>query len=292
VTSKSNTTRSSSTTTTTPLHTCAVLEDPVSPRSVGLPRGAHGKPTVVQGLVWSTHLSAFVAVLWNTDRDPAVAGGATFAYAVSNDLIEWSEPSALPLPSGIPLGQLAYVVLHPREHPLGFLSQVFTHALSATPTRLETTLLASCRTCTPMPSRPHPLTDAPKLKLSPHLHITFFSFNFGHVCACVRAFVCACVRACVHACVRACVCACVRACVHACVRVCMRACVCACVRAYVSFCASRYPSLLDESAQARGDISFDTIGATADLYFGLANPPGTTLAHHWDALLRVPLEWV
>ena len=258
MTSKSNTTRSpsSTTTTTTPLHTCAVLEDPVSPRSVGLPRGAHGKPTVVQGLVWSTHLSAFVAVLWNTDRDPAVAGGATFAYAVSNDLIQWSEPTALPLPSGIPLGQLACVVLPPRDHPPGFLSQVFTHALSATPTRLETTTLASCRTCTPMPSRPHPLTDAPKSKLSPHLHITFFSFNFGHVCACVRA------------------------------------CVCACMRAYVSFCASRYPSLLDESAQARGDISFDTIGATADLYFGLANPPGTTLAHHWDALVRVPLEWV
>lgn len=53
-----------------------------------------------------------------------------------------------------------------------------------------------------------------------------------------------------------------------------------------------YPSLLDESAQSRGDISFDTIGATADLYFGLANPAGTTLAQHWDALVRVPLTWV
>eukprot|EP00038_Savillea_parva_P012153 m.202629 g.202629 ORF g.202629 m.202629 type:complete len:499 (+) comp21829_c0_seq1:87-1583(+) len=52
-----------------------------------------------------------------------------------------------------------------------------------------------------------------------------------------------------------------------------------------------YPSLLDPDAPARGDTSFDTIDATPWLYFGLANPAGTTLAHHWDALVRVPLEW-
>jgi hypothetical protein len=140
-------------------HICRVLEDPTTPRR-GLPRGADHQPTVNQGLVWSIPQQAFVAVLWNTRRDPTIAGGAPFAVAISRNLIDWSDPLPLPLPESLPDGQLAY------------------------------------------------------------------------------------------------------------------------------------PSFLDPDAQHRGDTSFDTIDSTPSLYFGLANPPGTGLRNHWDALVKVPLQWV
>lgn len=139
-------------------HVCAVLEDPLPPAR-GLPRGAHHQPTVNQGLVWNVETAEFIAVLWNTGHDPAIADGAPFAVATSKDLISWSEPVPLPLPPDLPDGQLAY------------------------------------------------------------------------------------------------------------------------------------PSLLDPDALSRGHTSFDTIDNSPTLYFGLANPLGTTLANHWDSLIRVPLRF-
>ena len=49
-----------------------------------------------------------------------------------------------------------------------------------------------------------------------------------------------------------------------------------------------YPSLLDPATASQ---SFDVIGKTPSLYFGLANPKGTGMRDHWDALVRVPLRF-
>ena len=91
-------------------HICSVLEDQVQ----GLPRAippagvcCRGKPLVLQGLSWSNFLAKFIAVLWNTAHDPTIAGGAPFVFALSENLLEWSNVAALPLPS-LPNGSLAY----------------------------------------------------------------------------------------------------------------------------------------------------------------------------------------
>ena len=86
-------------------HVCQVLEDATTG---SLPRGQHHQSTVVQSLVWSHFLGQFIAVLWNTQHDPTIAQGAAFAFAVSEDLVSWSTAVALPLPEGLPAGQLAY----------------------------------------------------------------------------------------------------------------------------------------------------------------------------------------
>ena len=53
-----------------------------------------------------------------------------------------------------------------------------------------------------------------------------------------------------------------------------------------------YPSLLDPAAESGGPgTSFDVIGRTPWLFFGLGNPKGTGIADHWDALVRVPLDF-
>lgn len=91
-------------------HICSVLED----QPHGLPRAVpppgvccRGKPLVLQGLSWSSFLSTFIAVLWNTAHDPNICGGAPFVFALSDDLLQWSDVSALPLPP-LPNGSLAY----------------------------------------------------------------------------------------------------------------------------------------------------------------------------------------
>ena len=85
-------------------HLCSVLEDSAQ----GLPRGQHGHPTVNQGLVWSTYLKKFIAVLWNTGHDETIGSGAPFVFALSDDLIRWSDVAPLPLPVDLPNGSLAY----------------------------------------------------------------------------------------------------------------------------------------------------------------------------------------
>ena len=52
-----------------------------------------------------------------------------------------------------------------------------------------------------------------------------------------------------------------------------------------------YPSLLDPAAQHEPGQSFDVVGRTPWLYFALANPQGTPQLDHWDALVRVPLDF-
>jgi hypothetical protein len=92
-------------------HICSVLED----QPQGLPRAyppktvcCQGKPMVTQGLVWSSFLRKFIAVLWNTGHLASVGGGAPFVFATSDDLLAWSAVAPLPLPDNLPAGNLAY----------------------------------------------------------------------------------------------------------------------------------------------------------------------------------------
>jgi hypothetical protein len=85
-------------------HLCTVLEE----SATGLPRGQRGKPLVNQGLVWSEYLSKFIAVMWNTGHDVTIGGGAPFVFAISEDLLRWSDVAPLPLPQNLPTGSLAY----------------------------------------------------------------------------------------------------------------------------------------------------------------------------------------
>ena len=167
-------------------HVCQVLEG----GEQGLPRGQHSHPMVVQGLVWSSFLRKHIAVLWNTGHDPTVCGGAPFLFALSDDLLTWSEAAALPMPPGLPNGTKS------GQYPIQV--HQFTPVFG--------------------------------------LHIT----------------------------------------------------TCGIMVLLLGAGSLAYPSLLDPSSTSR---NFDVVGQTPSLYFGLANPAGTSLRNHWDALVRVPLDF-
>lgn len=53
-----------------------------------------------------------------------------------------------------------------------------------------------------------------------------------------------------------------------------------------------YPSLLDPMAERGGPgTSFDVVGRYPSLFFAVANPKGTGIKAHWDALVRVQLDF-
>jgi hypothetical protein len=117
-------------------HICSVLED----QPHGLPRAlpppgvcCRGKPMVMQGLVWSSYLVRFIAVLWNTAHDPTIGSGAPFVFALSKDLLVWSDVALLPLPHDLPNGSLAYPSLLDPMAAKGSGASFDVHVVGKTP---------------------------------------------------------------------------------------------------------------------------------------------------------------